>query len=258
MYNNDIVVNFISFSQADDNINYNIIENPDYSLAYKELTLSNPDDVSQKYKATVYCEDELAECMIKHLLGQKICKLVNFEHNLDGDSVNTGTKKMHLIGLCKNFPLIMQKTNAFVVLDPDINKNDVKKISDKDLYTMLPDPDYFEIERRILIYLLSLSPRDSFFTKINMLQDTIKNDLQQNCRIVPAETNIIKDKNKVDISNCKKWAKTNRKIFKQCVTQYCKSLPKEFKDGFKIDFIRCLNAANARLGLPKVDFNEVG
>jgi len=253
MDSGDIVINFISFSMSPDTKNYNIITNPDYSLAYKELTLSNPSDVSQKYKATVYCEDEMAEHMIKHLLGQKICRLVNFEHNLDGDSVNTGTRKNLLISLCRNFPIILQKTNTFLVLDADIKQSDVNGIPNKDLYTILPDADGFAIERRILVHLLSLPPNDDFFAKIDILQDAIKNDLQQNCRIVPAEVDNIKDVRKVDITSCKRWAKNNKKIFKQCITQYCKSISKEVKDNFKTEFLHCLNVANSRLGLPKMD-----
>lgn len=246
---NDIVINFISYSQAGSDKNYVIISNPEYSLAYQELTLSKPEDVTEKHKATVYCEDKIAKHVLRSLLGQKICNLVSIEHNLDADEVNNGTSKHHLISLCKNFPKIIKQSNSFVVLDGDVQDNEVAEIEDKSLFLRLPDPDKYAIEKRILIYLLSLEPNNQIFTKIGMLQDRIKQDLIQECRINPPEVKTIK---RISAKSCKKWAKLDKKIFKQCITQYCRDLPVETKNEFKTNFLECLNQANARLGLPKI------
>lgn len=246
---NDIVINFISYSQAGSDKNNVIISNPEYSLAYQELTLSKPEDVTEKHKATVYCEDKIAKHVLRSLLGQKICNLVSIEHNLDADEVNNGTSKHHLISLCKNFPKIIKQSNSFVVLDGDVQDNEVAEIEDKSLFLRLPDPDKYAIEKRILIYLLSLEPNNQIFTKIGMLQDRIKQDLIQECRINPPEVKTIK---RISAKSCKKWAKLDKKIFKQCITQYCRDLPVETKNEFKTNFLECLNQANARLGLPKI------
>lgn len=246
---NDIVINFISYSQAGSDKNYVIISNPEYSLAYQELTLSKPEDVTEKHKATVYCEDKIAKHVLRSLLGQKICNLVSIEHNLDADEVNNGTSKHHLISLCKNFPKIIKQSNSFVVLDGDVQDNEVAEIEDKSLFLRLPDPDKYAIEKRILIYLLSLEPNNQIFTKIGMLQDRIKQDLIQECRINPPEVKTIK---RISAKSCKKWAKLDKKIFKQCITQYCRDLQVETKNEFKTNFLECLNQANARLGLPKI------
>ena len=246
---NKIVINFISYSQAGSDKNYAIISNPEYSLAYQELTLSKPEDIKEKHKATVYCEDKIAKHMLKSLLGQKICGLIKIEHNLDADEVNNGTSKHHLINLCENFPLVIKQSNSFVVLDGDVKDNEVEGIEDKTIFTRLPDPDYYAIEKRILIYLLELEPNNPIFTKIGMLQDRIKQDLIQECRINPPDVRTIK---RISPKSCKKWSKLDEKIFKQCITQYCRDLPSETKNEFKTNFMVCLNQANARLGLPQI------
>ena len=105
------------------------------------------------------------------------------------------------------------------------------------------------IEKRILIYLLELEPNNPIFTKIGMLQDRIKQDLIQECRINPPDVRTIK---RISPKSCKKWSKLDEKIFKQCITQYCRDLPSETKNEFKTNFMVCLNQANARLGLPQI------
>ena len=100
------------------------------------------------------------------------------------------------------------------------------------------------------MYLLTLPPKHEIFTKINKMQEAIKNELIHDCRIIPAEIETIKC---VDISNCKIWANNNKSIFKQCITQYCKDLDIKLKEQFKRDFLICLNEVNTRLGLPKLN-----
>lgn len=245
----DIVINFISYSKASSDKNYVIIANPEYSLAYQELTLSKPEDITQKHKVTVYCEDKIAKHILRSLLGSKICNLISIEHNLDEDGINNGTSKHHLVKLCKNFPKIIKQSNSFVVLDGDVPDEEVAVIEDKSLFLRLPDPDKYAIEKRILIYLLSLPPNNQIFTKIGMLQDRIKQDLIQECRINLPEVKTIK---RISPKSCKKWAKLDEKIFKQCITQYCRDLPIETKNEFKTNFLERLNQANARLGLPNI------
>ena len=46
----NIMINFVSFSRAGNDKNYEIVKNPDYSLAYKELTLVSPKDVLNNIK----------------------------------------------------------------------------------------------------------------------------------------------------------------------------------------------------------------
>lgn len=82
-----------------------------------------------------------------------------------------------------------------------------------------------------------------------MLQDRIKQDLIQECRINPPDVRTIK---RISPKSCKKWSKLDEKIFKQCITQYCRDLPSETKNEFKTNFMVCLNQANARLGLPQI------
>lgn len=200
--NKDIMINFISFSHSGRDKNYEIVKNPDYSLAYKELTLKNPEEVSQQYKTTVYCEDEVAKHMLKSILGRKICKFVEIQHNLD-ETDNPGTSKNTLINMCKNIPTVLYKTNAFVVLDGDVKDQEVSRIKDKKLFMRLPDSDFYPLEKRIIVYLLQLEANDPLFEKIDKLQEAIKNELVHDCRINPPNISTVCN---ADTKSCKTWA----------------------------------------------------
>lgn len=245
----NIMINFISFSHSGSDKNYEIIKNPDYALAYKELTLKSPQEVSQQYKTTVYCEDDVAKHMLRSILGTKICKFIEIQHNLD-ESDNPGTAKKTLISMCKNIPTILYKTKAFVVLDGDVPDQEVVRIRDKKLFMRLPEPDLYPLEKRIIIYLLQLEAKDPLFEKIDKLQDSIKNELVQECRINPPDISTVR---LADTKSCKAWAQLDKKLFNACVTAYCKSLDETIINNFKKEFVERLNSSNIKLGLPKID-----
>ena len=247
----NIMINFVSFSRAGNDKNYEIVKNPDYSLAYKELTLVSPKDVSQQYKTTVYCEDEGAKHMLKSILGRKICKFVEIQHNLD-ESDNPGMSKNTLINMCKNIPAVLYKTNAFVVLDGDVQDQEVSRIKDKKLFMRLPDSDFYPLEKRIIVYLLQLEANDPLFEKIDKLQEAIKNELVHDCRINPPDISTVCN---ADTKSCKTWAQLNDKLFKKCIAYYCKSLDSAIINTFKEEFVERLNASNIKLGLPKIDIS---
>lgn len=245
----NIMINFISFSHAGRDKNYEIVKNPDYSLAYKELTLKNPEEISQEYKTTIYCEDEIAKCMLKSILGTKICKFIEIQHNLD-ESDNPGTSKKTLISMCKSIPTVLYKTNTFVVLDGDVQDQEVSCIKDKKLFLRLPDSDFYPLEKRIIVYLLQLEANDPLFEKIGKLQEAIKNELVHECRINPPDISTVCC---ADTKSCKAWAQIDKKLFKKCITAYCKSLDSTTVNRFREDFIERVNVSNIRLGLPKID-----
>ena len=247
----NIMINFISFSRSGSDKNYKIIKNPDYALAYKELTLKSPQEVSQQYKTTVYCEDNVAKHMLRSILGTKICKFIEIQHNLD-ESDNPGTSKNTLISMCKNIPTILYKTKAFVVLDGDVPDQEIAHVRDKKLFMRLPEPDLYPLEKRIIIYLLQLEAKDPLFEKIDKLQDSIKNELVQKCRINPPDILTVR---LADPKSCKAWAQLDKKLFSACVTAYCKSLDETTINNFKKEFVERLNASNIKLGLPKIDIN---
>ena len=96
---------------------------------------------------------------------------------------------------------------------------------------------------------MNLEANDPLFDKIDKLQDTIKNELVQQCRLNPPNIDTVCN---ADIASCKNWSKIDDKIFKKCIVAYCKSLDKEIKDKFKKDFIDRVNISNNKLGLPKI------
>ena len=249
--NKNIIINFISFSRSGNDKNYEIVKNPDYSLAYKELTLVSPKEVTKQYKTTIYCEDDVAKYMLKTILGRKICDFVEIQHNLD-ESDNTGTSKNTLISMCKNIPAVLYKTNAFVVLDGDVQDQEVARIKDKNLFMRLPDPDFYPLEKRIIIYLLNLEANDPLFNKIDKLQEAIKNELVHECRLNPPDITTVCN---ADTVSCKTWSKIDDKLFKKCIVAYCKSLDETLKNEFKKDFIERINISNSKLGLPKIQIN---
>ena len=128
--NNNIIINFVSCSKAGNDKNYPILCNPDYNLAYKELTFKNPIDVSLSHKIDVICEDEQAINFIKKIIKKRdILNLVNFRANLNNDEKNKGTTYVLLTKLCTNFCSLLD--NAFVVFDADVPETSLCKIKNK-------------------------------------------------------------------------------------------------------------------------------
>ncbi|MBX9703131.1 MAG: AAA family ATPase, partial [Silvanigrellaceae bacterium] len=161
-----IILNFVSCAHTSKDKNYQILQNPDYQLAYKELTLETPSGILEAQKIAILCEDDLAISYLKKLIKKsEILKLVSFHSNLNNDTVNNGTSYTSLSNLCKNFPLLLQ--NSIVVFDADVDDAVTKKINDKTTYLLLPDEEKLAIERRIVCFILELDGDDQFFHKFN-------------------------------------------------------------------------------------------
>jgi hypothetical protein len=78
-----VIVNFVSKSQSV-NGNHPVIKNPEYELAYKELTLEEPAEVAKARKVRVFCEDDFAIHFAKRLIGTpKITGLAEFHSSLN-------------------------------------------------------------------------------------------------------------------------------------------------------------------------------
>ncbi|RKS86882.1 putative AbiEii toxin of type IV toxin-antitoxin system [Orbus hercynius] len=242
---NRIVLNFVSCSTSDDK-NYPIIKNPDYFVAYKELTLQTPDEVAKAKKINVFCEDEIAIHFTKKLIKKKeIINLISFHSNLNYDPSNTGTPYTSLATLCANYPLLLE--NAFALFDPDVVPSMLKKIKNKNTYLVLPDDENLAIERRIICYIIDLPKSDAFFTKFGNEKDWFLNQFTD-AGIMSLNIEDIKNQTNIDV--CKRWANQNVSDFKKYVTYYCGHLTA--KADFVSSIIQQINRINKNRGLPLI------
>ncbi|MBA3695543.1 MAG: AAA family ATPase [Methylotenera sp.] len=240
-----IILNFVSCASAGNDKNYQILQNPEYQLAYKELTLETPVSVLESQKIDIFCEDDLAISYIKKLVKKReILKLVSFHSNLNQDSANNGTSYTSLSNLCKNFSLLLQY--SFVIFDADVGVEVTNGIKDKSTYLVLPDTENLAIERRIICFILELENDSLFFQKFN--EKTWFLDQMKLAGIKRLTVNNVKNEKVVKIDHCKKWVNADLARFKQYLSYYCDYL--EGREQFVKLFIKKINLVNKRKGLP--------
>ena len=240
-----IILNFVSCALAGNDKNYQILQNPEYQLAYKELTLETPVSVLESQKIDIFCEDDLAISYVKKIIKKReVLKLVSFHSNLNQDAINSGTSYTSLSNLCKNFSLLLQY--SFVIFDADVGEDVTNSIKDKSTYLVLPDPENLAIERRIICFILELESDDPFFKKFN--EKTWFLDQMKQAGIKSLTANNAKNEKLVKIDHCKKWVNTDLAKFKQYLSYYCDYL--EGREQFVKLFIQKINLINKRKGLP--------
>ena len=145
-----IVVNFVSKSNARDN-NFPILQNPDYDIAYKELTFTNPAKIAASRKIKIFCEDEYAIHFAKGLIKSRdVLAAVEFHSSLAPDGGKAGTSWTGLSKLCVQYPLLLE--GSLALFDADVDSAALSKIKKSELYLILPDPDALALERRIIVY----------------------------------------------------------------------------------------------------------
>lgn len=242
-----IALNFVSCSKCDDK-NYPIIKNPDYSLAYKELTLQSAEDVVKAKKINIYCEDEIAIHFAKKLIKKSsILDLVTFHSKLNNHSDKKGNSYTTLVKLCSHYPVLLE--NSFALFDPDVTVEMLDKITNKDTYLVLPDPNNFAIERRIVCYIMALPKSDPFFEKFQHEKDWFLNKFTDS-----GITSLnIDDMKGASIHACKRWAENDIANFKKYITYYCNNGID--RTTFVSDFIKKINIINKKVGLPQIKEN---
>ncbi|EAC9069628.1 TPA: AAA family ATPase [Listeria monocytogenes] len=238
---NNLQLNFIS-TQGAKNLNYNIIENPSYSQAYKELTFEKPEDLSENYKIDVLAEDESAKSFINALLPRKIKKRINITTKI---SEGSGTSKNILKSLCKNASFLL--SNCIVVLDGDVLQDEISKIK-FDRLLILPDRFSFAPEVSLIYYIGNLPEGDDFFVKMEREKQAFIRDFS-NYELYPEGVTI--EEMKVKVAGCKSWVKNlKRQDFNKYVNYYCKNDNFISKSNFKHDFISKVNDLLVEQSLP--------
>lgn len=242
-----IVINFVSKSSARED-NFPILHNPDYELAYKELTLSSPSKVVAARKVRVFCEDEHAIHFAKRLIkSQDVLSAVEFHSSLDPFSGKPGTSWPALRTLCVQYPLLLE--GSLALFDADVGANELAKIKNTDLYLVLPDPDSLALERRMIIFIIGRDNSDVFFSKFGREREAFLQDFKS-ANIKSLSVTDVADPVKTPIERCKAWADSDKTAFKKYVTYYCGQ--SNLRDSFKAEFLKKINKINQQHGLPMI------
>src|SRR5690625_2728214 len=245
--NNDICLNMISTAFVENN-NYNIIKNPQYEQAYKELTLNDYKTTSEEdiHQIDVLCEDETAKDFIDKIIKTRdIRKYINYITNLSDSSNLKGNSYTVLTSLCINGPKLLE--NSIVVFDADVSENHLNRIKHFDHFIKLPDEDNLPIEKRIVKYIIELSGDDDFFFEFESERAIfLTNFTDYNIRL--SEDNY-KDCN---VKPYKKWAESDLRLFKKIVTYYIRNNEDHLND-FRSRFINLLNEKLIAKSLPIIN-----
>ncbi|BEU50356.1 hypothetical protein MAFF211520_06480 [Ralstonia pseudosolanacearum] len=242
-----IVVNFISKSGAQGG-NFPILQNPDYDLAYRELTLTSPAKIAATRKVRIFCEDDYAVHFAKRLIkSQHILAAVEFHSSLNPDGGKVGTGWTALRKLCIEYPLLLE--GSLALFDADVGPDELAKIKNQDLYLVLPDADSLALERRIVAYIISLENNDSFFVKFGREREAFLMDFKA-AHIKSLDLAAIVDHKRTPIERCKAWADTDKAKFKQYVTYYCDR--SGLADDFRLKVVKRINQINQQHGFPAI------
>lgn len=239
---NDVVLNMISTAFVA-NKNYNIIKNPNYNEAYKELTFRDVEDIHEIYKILIICEDDIAEYYLKRLISKKnvLCRL-EFLHGLNDGEVGNGCTGLK--ALIKNGQKLLE--NCIVFFDPDVDVTDIKKC--KSRYMKLPSRYEMALEKEIVKYIYDLPGNDAFFKAFNKEKDAFLNEFSNRGIMDLQDLDRIKKDN---VKKYKNWSNLNSKNYKKYVTYFIKH-NKDVTNAFSLELEKCMNDLFIEKGLPSV------
>lgn len=208
----DIAINMISTAFVDDK-NYNIIKNPTYEEAYKELTFKDVESISEVYKINLISEDDMAEAYLKKIISKReVLAKLNFIHSLTENG--TGNSCSGLKAILKNGDKLLQ--NSIVLFDADVQLKDLKNV--KASYLRLPSVFEMPLEKEIAKFIYDLNGADEFFKLFKKERDSFLNDFSYFEITNLSDVDEIK---KMKVTKFKNWAKSDKR-FKQYVTHYIK------------------------------------
>lgn len=240
---NDLVLNMISTAYVRDN-NYNIIKNPTYSEAYKELTLKDVDDIDDVYKVNVICEDDVAEYFLKRIISKKeVLSRFEFIHSLNDYVEGNGCN--NLKALIKNGQRLLE--NSIIIFDPDVNTEDIKKY--KSRFLSLPSQYEMPIEKEIVKFIYDLPGDDDFFIKFKKERNWFLNDFT---KFDINNVNNLDEVKKDNVKKYKNWSKSCQSDFKKYITYFTKR-EKNIVDDFREQLQKQVNDLLLNKGLPGIE-----
>ncbi|MBO7048713.1 MAG: ATP-binding protein [Spirochaetia bacterium] len=153
-----ISINMISTAHVSGK-KYQVIHNPTYSMAYKELTLDDLNGLMESYLIDILCEDKVAEYYLKTILSSRnIKKRLNFMHDMFFEQEGTGFKTYK--ALIKNGEKLLE--NAIVVFDSDV---DISSLKGNVSFLKLPSKYEMPLEKELVKYIHDLEGDNNFFKK---------------------------------------------------------------------------------------------
>lgn len=233
---NSVIVNMIS-SQYVNNNNYNIIINPSYKLAYKELTYkeATPDRL---FKPTLFLEDTVAINYLKKLIkSSNINASLNFLTGITIDKDNPGISKNGLLSLIKNANSYFK--DAIFIFDPDVDQKSISELKDKGAKALIL-PSFYKlcIEKEIIKYIDSLPGDHHLFSVLNIEKNAVLATFGD-FNIYPGKDSF---KN-IKASICKNWYNANKKIYNKALLEYRNSIHQT--EQYKIFYTEFSNYVNA-------------
>ena len=243
-HSDDVVLNMISTAFVSDN-NFNIIKNPNYNEAYKELTLSDNTDIKDVYKVLIICEDDVAEHYLKRIISKRtIIDRLSFVHSLNEGKEGNGCQGLK--SLIKNGRKLLE--SSLVIFDPEVDVSDLSNY--KGSFLVLPSIYSMPIEKEIAKYIYDLPGDDDFFVSFNEEKASFINSFT-NCGILDL-SDVEKTKND-NIKKYKSWADKDINKFKRIITYYSKH--NKNNRFFLDELIALLNARFVQKGLPIISID---
>lgn len=237
-----ISINMISTAFVDDN-NYNIIHNPSYDQAYKELTFKTLEDLQLEYKIKVILEDEIAKYYFSRIFFRSdIKKYIDIYCNLVPGS--KGNSSSALNSLVKNGGKLLE--DCIVLYDTDIDISVIKKKGV--VFSKLPDPHSLPVEKAIAYYIHNLNGGNKFFTDIGKEKMKFESEFADHDIDFP---DTIDELRELNIGKFKKWAKSQGKVFNKYINHYVLHNQDYFEE-FKCEFKSMVNSKLSLKSLPSV------
>lgn len=186
--NEKIAINMISTQFASKN-NYNIIVNPEYSQAYKELTFRDFNDNNSLFKPMIIFEDEIAQRYFKYLIKRReILNVLDLKLGISADETNSGNSYTGLFSLINNGKKLFEDT--IFIFDPDVNTTTIETSGAN--FLKLPGKLHIPLEKLIVDYIKSLDGGDYFFKKHNKEKASFESDFIDSGIIYSTEDELIK------------------------------------------------------------------
>lgn len=221
----EIVLNFISsYFESEDKLN--IYKNPEYSLAYQELTLSNYEENNPLLKVKILCEDSTAVKLLKKIIKKRVI-LNELEFNHIVSDTKEGISYTSLSLLCRSFPKILEETKSIVIFDADVDTSSLK-LGNYKHFLKIPSLHSFPIEKELVYYILNLDGSDAFFKKFNKTKEAFKQEFST--FNIPLKQN---DHETVKIQTYKNWYNKNVKEVNTYLTYYVNNNTELWEDFIK-------------------------
>lgn len=238
-----IQVNMISTAHAA-NRNYNIIPNPDYKQAYKELTFKTIEELEDGYKINILCEDDVAEYYMKRIVRKKVINdRLNYLSGITNDDSNSGTGWKSLKSLITHGAELVK--DSIIVFDADVPKSIT---SNKVRLLWLPSMENLPVEKEIVKFIYDLNDDDAFFIKFDHEKEAFLSEFYTYNLTMLDDLSLIKDSNTDKFKN---WAKSKGN-FKSYVTYYV-GLKLDYVMKFRKDLIKSINEILKDKSLPTFD-----